>query len=179
MSFVDKLSELAASHFKNIPADTRPGTAFEQFKHRTTYGLLNELVGLAVPFARRNRFEIEVLASGYLRARIPLKGNRNHIGTLYAGAQFLLAEIPGGVMAIVEFGTGYFPVLKELTMTYLQPAKSDVTVEFRLSAEEVADILARAEADGKADFTLEGELKDKYGDVVARSHGLYQLRRKG
>lgn len=143
-----------------------------------TYRLINQVVGLAIPFARRNHFKVDQLGSGYLRASISLKGNRNHIGTLYAGAQFLLAEIPGGVLTITEFGSDYYPVLKELTMTYLKPAKSDISVEFSLPAEQIAALREQAKNEGKAEFTMTGELKDKRGEIVARSLAHYQIRKK-
>ena len=34
---------------------------------------------------------------------MPFKPNRNHLGTMYAGALFTLAEIPGGAVLISAF----------------------------------------------------------------------------
>ena len=64
---------------------------------------------MAIPFAGRAGFVVEVIGEGYLRARIPLKGNRNHMGSMYAGALFTLAEIPGGVMTILISGLPLCP----------------------------------------------------------------------
>jgi len=139
---------------------------------------LNRVVGLAVPFARRNRFEVLEIRPGYLKARIALKGNGNHFGTMYAGPMFVLAEIPGGVMPLFECSSATLPVLKQLTMTYLRPAKSNVTVEFSLPPDALGKVEAIALRDGKADFDLVGELKDEDGVVVATSRALYQLRKR-
>ncbi|MBE0487244.1 DUF4442 domain-containing protein, partial [Marinobacter sp.] len=113
------------------------------------------------------------------RAKVKLKGNKNHFGSLYAGAYFLVAEIPGGVMALFDLGPAYTPILKEMTLEFLLPANSDVTVEFALPAEAVAAILADADATGRAKFTLEGVLRDEEGNHVATSLAHYRVRKKG
>jgi len=143
------------------------------------YAAVNRIVGLSIPFAPRNRFSVEEVSPGYVRARIQLKGNKNHFGSLYAGAYFLVAEIPGGVLALFDLGPAYTPILKEMTLQFLQPANSDVTVEFSLSPEDVAAIRADADATGRAKFTLKGELRDMEGNHVATSIAQYRVRKKG
>jgi len=61
-------------------------------------------------------------------------------------------------------------------MRFLKPAKSDVTIEMTLDDDRIAAISAEADANGKATFTLDGEIKDAGGTLVATSHGVYQLR---
>lgn len=148
-------------------------------KKTGSYAAVNRLIGLAIPFAPRNGFSVEEMGPGYVRAKIRLKGNKNHFGSLYAGAYFLVAEIPGGVMALFDLGPAYTPILKEMTLEFLQPANSDVTVEFALPPETVAAILADADATGRAKFTLEGILRDEKGNHVATSRAQYRVRKKG
>lgn len=143
------------------------------------YAAVNRIIGHSIPFAPRNRFSVEEVGPGYVRARIQLKGNKNHFGSLYAGAYFLVAEIPGGVLALFDLGPAYTPILKEMTLQFLAPANSDVTVEFSLSPEELAAILADADSTGRARFTLEGELRDVEGNHVATSIAQYRVRKKG
>ncbi|WP_342632473.1 YiiD C-terminal domain-containing protein [Marinobacter alkaliphilus] len=151
----------------------------EWLKKTGSYATVNRLIGLAIPFAPRNGFSVEEMRPGYVRAKIKLKGNKNHFGSLYAGAYFLVAEIPGGVLSLFDLGPAYTPILKEMTLQFLQPANSDVTVEFSLAPEAVAAILADADATGRAKFTLEGKLKDKEGNHVATSLAHYRVRKKG
>lgn len=143
------------------------------------YAAVNRIIGLSIPFAPRNRFHVDEVRPGYVRASIRLKGNKNHFGSLYAGAYFLVAEIPGGVLTLFDLGPAYTPILKEMTLQFLLPANSDVTVEFTLSPEEVAGILADADATGRAKFTLEGQLRDIDGNHVATSIAHYRIRKKG
>ena len=142
------------------------------------FTLMNKLIGMSIPFVRRNHFRVVELRTGYLKAEIPLRGNKNHVGTMYAGAMFLLAEVPGGVVSLFEFGSGYFPILKELSMRYLLPATSDLTIEVSLTQAELNAIKQAADEKGKSDFTLTLDLKDVKGQVVAQSVALYQLRVK-
>ncbi len=178
MTIVDRLSSATASFFQNLSSEDRGPAPVAQVKRTGAYWMLNRLVGVAVPFAVRNGFRVEAMEKGYIRASIPLKGNRNHLGTLYAGAMFVLAEIPGGVLTLFDLGTEYVPVLTELTMRYEKLARTDLTVEFRMTDEERDRITAEVEREGKSLFTLEGELRDKNGEVVARSIAHYQVRRK-
>lgn len=181
MDLTDRFASLVGQWFQRLeatPGSQGIGEFWQAGKRLGAYAALNRLVGVAVPFARRNYFEVQELRRGHVRARIPLKGNRNHIGTLYAGAMFVLAEIPGGVLMLFEMGPGFVPILKELTMSYVKTAKSDVTVEFVMPPEDIERIRHAVEADGKAEFKLEGELRDVEGEIVARSSALYQVRRK-
>mgnify|MGYP000224049691 FL=1 len=138
---------------------------------------VNKILGIAIPFATRNHFEVIELGNGYLKGKIPLKGNKNHIGTMYAGALFTLAELPGGILSIFNFDSNYYPILKELKMTYLKVAKTDVTVEFSLSKREIERIEKESSEKGKSPFTLHGQLKDTEGNVVATSEAHYQVRK--
>src|SRR5690606_41189634 len=113
------------------------------------YAAVNRIIGLSIPFAPRNGFSVEEVRPGYVRARIKLKGNKNHFGSLYAGAYFLVAEIPGGVLTLFDLGPSYTPILKEMTLQFLQPANSDVTVELALLPETVASAPAEAAATGR------------------------------
>ena len=49
-----------------------------------------------IDFVKRSGLKAEVLEPGRVCLRMPLQGNQNHIGSMYAGALFTLAEIPGG-----------------------------------------------------------------------------------
>lgn len=178
MTLVDRLSDVTAHFIENLTTDRQPAFPIGQLKRTGGYWMLNRLIGAAVPFAVRNGFRVELMERGYIRASIPLKGNRNHVGTLYAGAMFVLAEIPGGVLALFDLGSDYVPILTELTMRYDKLARSDLSVEFRLDEEERQRLMSTADQEGKAYFTLKGELKDREGEVVAHSIAHYQVRRK-
>jgi acyl-coenzyme A thioesterase PaaI-like protein len=111
---------------------------------------------------------------------MPLAGNVNHIGTMYAGALFTLAELPGGALYFSSFDTSkYYPIVTDLQISFTKAATTEVTVEITLSDAEIARIEGEAASNGKAVFALQAELKDANGNVVATSSGQYQLRQMG
>lgn len=137
-----------------------------------------KLLEQGIAFVRNAGLQVEYLAPGEVRCLMPFKGNGNHIGTMYAGALFTVAEIPGGALFLTSFDTArFFPVVKSLNLKFVKPAKSDVRVTALLSAAEIDRIEQEASTAGKSEFTLSLELKDVDGVVVAISEGLYQLRR--
>ena len=131
------------------------------------------------PFAFIERIGLKalVLERGRVRLAVPLAGNVNHIGSMYAGALFTLAEVPGGALYLTSFDTDrFYPVVKEMTIRFLKPALTEATVEIGLDEATIAGIEAEASRHGKADYILESEIRDQAGQVVAASRGIYQLR---
>ena len=140
--------------------------------------LVRQLTEEQIAFVKRSGLKAEVVEPGFVRLRMPLEGNQNHIGTMYAGALFTLAEIPGGALFLTSFDVQrFYPLIKEMNLRFRRPATSDITVEARLSDEEIARIQAEAEQNGKADYHLELQLCDASGEVVAQTRALYQLRK--
>lgn len=131
-----------------------------------------------IAFVKRMNLKAEVLEPGFVRLRVPLAGNENHIGSMYAGALFTLAEIPGGALFLTSFDAGkFYPIVKEMNLRFRRPATGDIVVEARLSAEEIARLQREAQTNGKAEYVLELQLTDGSGEVVALSRGIYQLRK--
>lgn len=138
---------------------------------------LKHLSRLIIPFVRRSGVRVVALEPGRVVCRMPLRGNVNHIGTMYAGALFTLAEFPGGPLMLATFGMRRFiPIVTELDMRFERAAKTDVTVELTLEADAARRIEEETLATGKADFELDGVLTDAHGEVVARSRASYQMR---
>jgi uncharacterized protein (TIGR00369 family) len=130
-----------------------------------------------MPFAERTGIHVLEAGRGRVRLRMPLEPNVNHIGVMYAGALFTLAEIPGGVLCSTTFDVSqYFPIVKDLRITFLRPATTDVDVEVRMDDAEVERVANAAARDGKCDYGWTCELVDAGGTVVATAECRYQLR---
>ncbi len=137
---------------------------------------INELMKNTIPFVGRTGVKIIEMTPLRVKARMPLKGNENHFSIMYLGALCTLAEVPGGVLAGICFDLNkYVPIVKEISLRFFHPAKSDVTLEAALSDDEKKRIQAILTEKGKADYTLEGELKDESGDMVAKSKVVFHL----
>jgi acyl-coenzyme A thioesterase PaaI-like protein len=145
-----------------------------------TQAFIKKAVETGIPFCKRTGVELVECETGYVKMKIPFEPNINHVGIMYAGALFTLAEVPGGALFMTAFdGKKYYPIVKDMKIRFRRPAKTDITVEVRMSAERVAEIQAEAEEKGKADYSWNCELKDESGEVVALTENLYQIRRFG
>lgn len=154
-------------------------TAQQFYADRLLPKFIQEFSRFVIPFVRRSGVRVETLERGRVVCRMPIRGNVNHIGTMYAGALFTLAEFPGGPLLLATYGMSrYIPIVTSLDMDFVKVAKTDVSVELRMSPEEIERVQTETDRDGKSTFELRGELKDKHGTVVARSHAVYQMRPK-
>jgi len=70
-----------------------------------------------IDFVKRSGLKLIEAEDGYVTCLMPAKGNQNHIGAMYAGALFTLAEIPGGALWLANFDiTKCYPILKSFTI---------------------------------------------------------------
>ena len=139
--------------------------------------LVRQLTEEQIAFVQRSGLKAEVLEPGRVRLRMPLAGNQNHIGSMYAGALFTLAEIPGGALFLTSFDAQrFYPIVKEMNLRFRRPATGDIRVEANLSETQIEQLQKQATEHGKAEYVLELQLTDDSGEVVAQSRGLYQLR---
>lgn len=141
--------------------------------------LVRRLTEEQIAFVKRTGLKAEVLEPGHVRLRMPLAGNENHIGSMYAGALFTLAEIPGGALFLTSFDAErFYPIVKSLNLRFLRPATGDIRVEARLQTDDIERLQAEADRHGKADYPLQLQLMADDGSVVAESEATYQLRRR-
>jgi acyl-coenzyme A thioesterase PaaI-like protein len=135
------------------------------------------MIEQAIPFAGRTEVKVLTMEPGYVKMLMPLEPNVNHVGSMYAGALFTLAELPGGAIFLTTFDASrFYPLIKGMDIKFVKPATSDITVEVRLEPEEAARIQRAANEAGKADYDWQCELRDASGQVVCVSSNRYQLR---
>lgn len=131
----------------------------------------------AVPFAERAGVDLVEFERGRVKMKIPFQGNQNHIGIMYAGALFTVAEIPGGALFMSAFDLSKcYPILVDMSIKFIKPATTDVFVVANLSEAEIARVNTELESHSKANFELDLELVDAQGIVVAATHATYQVR---
>lgn len=139
---------------------------------------LKKIFETVIPFAARSGIKAIEISRNYNKIMMPLAPNINHVGSMYAGALFTVAEMMGGAVAMTTFGPlGLVPIVKGLNIRFLKPARTDVTVEYTMTEEEVQRVIKEAEETGKGNYVLKLEIKDTNGVVVATSEGFYQVRK--
>jgi thioesterase domain-containing protein len=131
----------------------------------------------AVPALQRFGLRVQDLQPGKVRLSMPFEGNRNHMGTMYAGALFAIAELPGGLLPMSLVPEGVVPIMKELTIRFLSPARGDVWLTAQIDPAELQRLIDQARTEGRAEFTLDLHVTDSDGRAIAASTGNYQLRR--
>jgi acyl-coenzyme A thioesterase PaaI-like protein len=142
--------------------------------------MMNGAMEQTIPPAHRMGIKAVEARRGYAAATVPLEGNGNHFGVMYAGVQFTVAEILGGIITIASFDAAkYYPLVKKVDIQFTGMARSDLRAEASLDEEEIGRIEAEAAEKGKADFTLDAVVKDQDDQTVSVTHGLYQLRAHG
>ncbi len=142
------------------------------------YKSVAELSENAIEGVKRTGMKVVELRDYAVKLLMPLKGNTNHVGIMYAGSIFALAEITGGILPAVSMDVSRFvPIVKEISIRYLKPVRADATLEAEIGPEEAKRIQDAAEKNGKADFKLELEIKDAEGAVAAVAKGVWQVRK--
>ena len=113
-----------------------------------------------------------------VKIMLPKETNVNHLGTVYAGSLFSLADFAGGVLFYASFDhRKYYPILKEATITFKSPATTDIFVEVSMTSEQVEQMKSLADEKGKADWVMDLELKDERGNICCVVRGNFQMRK--
>ena len=142
--------------------------------------MMNAALGSTIPTAKSMGVQVVEARRGFAAAVVPVEGNGNHFGVIYAGVQFTVAEILGGIISLSTFDSSkYFPLVKNIDISFVAMARSELRAEASLDDETIARIEAEAAERGKSDFDLEAVVTDADGKTVATTKGLYQLRAIG
>lgn len=141
---------------------------------------VNEMTAGTIPLAKFAGAEVIELERGYVKMQLPFEQNKNHIGIMYAGSLFTIGELPGGALFWSSFDpTKCYPIVTEMSIKFLKPAKTAVTVESRISEDEIARVTQEVEENGKSVYILEQEIKDENGEICAVTTARYQARAHG
>ena len=126
------------------------------------------------PFVERAGLEVLHVERGRAVLRLPFEPNINHVGMVYAGALFTVAEVPGGVLFSSAFDlTRFYPIVGDMKVRFVKPARTGVLVDARMADDEIERVTADLEAKGKAKWVLAQEVVDESGTVVATTEATY------
>jgi len=123
-----------------------------------------------------SRMNMSFIETGANRCvvELPLEGSTNHVGTVYAGALFTLAEFPFGMMFLERFGMDtMYPVVGNMDIRFTAPAMTNIRVTLEISEERWKEIEEETLSKGKYKIILPMELKDTNGTIVAKTEATY------
>ena len=103
----------------------------------------------------------------------------NHLGTIHAGAQFLLAEATSGAAFAGAFAAqiaGGVPLIERLDTHYVGRARGGLSATAQARAEELPVALEAYARDGKARLTVDVTVRDGENKTVMRAVAQWYLR---
>ncbi len=135
-----------------------------------------------MPITEALGITVESASEAELVLRMPLAPNRNHKGTAFAGSLSALATLTGWSIlwrTMREVGEMAHVVIQDSTIRYLLPARSDVLASARLpAAGDMERLLTALRRRGKGRITLDVNVRDTAGIVVATFEGRYVVHRE-
>jgi acyl-coenzyme A thioesterase PaaI-like protein len=142
--------------------------------------LLGRAIPLMIPLAHGLRVRVVDVNDTRAELSMPLRRRaRNHVGSMYFGAQMTLADLTAGVLIFRRFPPGpYGALIKRVEANFLAKAKTALRCICSVDQEASAAFeKVRESAEGKAEAWLQLELKDESDKLVTEVRFLGALRR--
>jgi acyl-coenzyme A thioesterase PaaI-like protein len=124
----------------------------------------------AIPFNRH--LDLEIVSVGPGRGVVTLPDSaqlHNHVGSQHAGALFTAGEAASGGAFLGSFAEhlgSLTPLARSAEIDYRRIARGPITATGTLS-EDVGELMATIDANGRVEFPIDVELTDAEGAVVA------------
>ena len=104
--------------------------------------------------------------------------NANYMGTHYGGSLYSMTDPFYALMLIENLGRGYIVWDKAATIRYRKPGRGKVTAKFRITQEQIEDIVHTLKREEKTERIFAIDVKDEQGDVVAEVEKTISIRNK-
>lgn len=134
----------------------------------------------AIPMNATLGVQITDVGVGWATGRCPdTAPYRNHLGTIHAGAQFLLAEAVSGAAFAGAFAAQMgeaVPLIEKLETHYVGRAKGDITARAEIDPAELPGALEAYAAEGKARLILNVTVQDGENKDVMRAVAHWYIR---
>jgi acyl-coenzyme A thioesterase PaaI-like protein len=134
----------------------------------------------AIPFNRHVGLVVEEVAPGRGVVTLPDGEHlHNHVGSQHAGGLFSAGEAASGgafLGAFAEHLGGLTPLAKSASIDYRKIARGPITAVGKLDG-DVAELLAKIDAEGRVEFPVEVEMTDGDGNLVATMTVHWHVRR--
>ncbi|HVT00517.1 MAG TPA: DUF4442 domain-containing protein [Solirubrobacterales bacterium] len=138
-------------------------------------------MAMAVPYIGHMGIEVTDIAEGAATALLPDRPElHNHVGSQHAGALFGVAETASGAAFVGAFAArmgDVTPLARSAQIAYLKVARGPIEATAKLGV-PAAEALAALDADGRVDFSVEVEMTDAEGLVVATATVDWNVRLK-
>lgn len=130
--------------------------------------VFNRLFHFYVPYTGSIHPEIQELRPGYARVQVKdRKKIRNHLNSIHAAALMNLAEAASGLAFVCGLPKDAKAIVIEFTVEYKKKARGTLTAECNCEVPRTSQ---------EASYTVQAEVKDENGDVVAIGRAKWLVR---
>jgi acyl-coenzyme A thioesterase PaaI-like protein len=144
--------------------------------------LLDLVIPRMIPLAGGLHVRVRQWSPAECLLEMPLsRRTRNHLGSMYFGAQMTLADLAAGVLLFPQFPPGpYAGVIRRVEADFRAKAKGVIRCLARYPAEARAELeTVRTSSSGKAEAWVPLELRDDGDRMVTEVRFLVALKRFG
>lgn len=104
----------------------------------------------------------------YVRVELRLRWwNRNLVGTHFGGSLYAMTDPFYVIMLAYNLDPGYVVWDRAATVHFRRPGRGTVAVEFRLTRQQIEEIRAAADRDGRTNHVLTATVRDPTGATIA------------
>lgn len=104
--------------------------------------------------------------------------NRNYVGTHYGGSLYSMTDPFYMLMLMENLGREYIVWDKAAAIRFRKPGQGTVRAEFRLTPEQLDEIVSKLAGQEKYEPVFHVEVRDSTGEVVAEVTKTIHIRRK-
>lgn len=147
---------------------------------KTANALLTKGIPFIIPLASGMRVRVIEWTPERTTLSLPnIRRNRNHLRSIYFGAQMTLADLTVGVLLFQRFPIGPFGgVIKKVEAEFLAKAKGGIHCDCQLAQDTIATLEeVRTSASGKVEAWVPLQIRDMKGSVVTSVRFLVALKR--
>ena len=149
-------------------------------RFRVTPGMFRYIMNCWPPFLGM-RIHIEHIAPDWRHVRMRMKLgiiNKNYVGTHFGGGLFTMTDPYYMIMMMHQLGSGYLVWDKTAKIDFVSPGRGTVYADFRLSQEQVDEVLQMTAGGGKFEPVYAVDVVDAGGKVVAHVEKTLYIRKK-
>ena len=104
--------------------------------------------------------------------------NFNAVGVHFGGSLYAMCDPFFMLLLMEHLGRDYIVWDKAASIQFLKPGRGTVTATFHLSPEQIAELRAQADREGKIEPLFSVDVIDEQGEVVAKVEKRLYIRKK-
>lgn len=151
------------------------------FLKRITTKRLMKLMGFWPPYLASG-IKVESFNQNLTQIRVSMRQypfNTNYVGVHFGGSLYSMCDPFYMFILLEHLGRDFIVWDKEANIKFIRPGKGKVSIDFKISLNEIEDIRAHALANTKSEPEFEAYIYDEDDQVVAKVWKKLYVKKKG